>query len=69
MQTARRDFQRQLASSDGIRSMLAQMLDCNGRAGLGIVTGAGAPELLEAVESGTLTLNWDLMPPEADTDS
>lgn len=58
MQAARNDFQRQLASSDGIRSMLAQMLET-----------AGAPELVEAVESGTLTLNWDFMPPEADTDS
>jgi hypothetical protein len=58
MQAVRNDFQRQLTSPDGTRGMLAQMLET-----------AGAPELVEAVESGALTLNWDFMPPEADTDT
>ncbi len=58
MQAARNDLERQLASPDGIRSMLVRMLET-----------AGTPELVAAVESGVLTLNWDFMPPGADTDT
>ena len=58
MQQARNEFERLVRSPGGVSKTLNVILEK-----------AGAPELVEAVESGVLTLNWDFMELGADTDT
>lgn len=57
-QRLKNELERHIHQPDGPADMLTRILEQ-----------AGAPELAEAVESGALTLNWDFMSPDADTDT
>lgn len=58
LQRLKNEFERHIHMPDGPADMLTRILER-----------AGAPELAEAVESGALTLTWDFMSLDADTDT
>jgi hypothetical protein len=58
LQRLKKEMERYIRGADGPADMLREILET-----------AGAPELVEAVESGALTLSWDFMSLDADTDT